>query len=200
MFGEAVERALEATVRAHDGQWRKGRQPVPYVTHPMHVAIMLARWGLEEHVIVAGLMHDTVEDCGEWTIERVRAEFGSHVATIVDQLTEDKSLTWEERKRWAIDHVPHMSPEAASVKAADKIHNLQCLLADLRDHAADGGHEAVWVKFKGGRDRTLQMDRELVDALCKRTEPKLCSALRKALEAVIRESEHETRPELASGS
>ena len=197
MFGEAVERALEATIRAHDGQWRKGRQSVPYVTHPMHVAIMLARWGLDEHVIVAGLMHDTVEDCAEWTVERVRDEFGSHVATIVDQLTEDKSLTWEERKRWAVDHVPRMSPEAASVKAADKIHNLQCLLADLRAHP---DHEQVWAKFKGGRDRTLQMDRELVEALCTRIEPKLGTALRSALEAVIAESERETRPEVASGS
>jgi hypothetical protein len=89
------------------------------------------------------------------------------------------------------------------VKAADKIHNLQCLLADLRAHSApdvEGGHEHVWVKFKGGRDRTLQMDRELVAALCKRTEPKLCNALRSALEAVVAESERETRPEVTSGS
>ena len=198
MFGEAVERALEATVRAHDGQWRKGRRSVPYVTHPMHVAIMLARWGLEEDVIVAGLMHDTVEDCDGWTVDRVREEFGAHVATLVDHLSEDKSLTWEERKRWAVDHVPRMSPEAASVKAADKIHNLQCLRADLRAHT---DHEQVWVKFKGGRERTLQMDGELVDALCTRIEPRLRAALRAAYDAVLAESgrESETRPEVASG-
>jgi hypothetical protein len=111
------------------------------------------------------------------------------VAQIVGQLTEDKSKTWVERKQWAIDHVPHMSPEAAAVKAADKIHNLQSLLADLRD-AADSTQ--VWSRFRGGRELTLKMDAALVDALSRRTAPDLGRALRIAYEAVLGESERES--------
>jgi (p)ppGpp synthase/HD superfamily hydrolase len=183
---------------AHDGQFRKGGdEAVPYFTHPAHVGIMLARWGLEEHLIVAGILHDAVEDCDDWTIERVEVEFGHHVAQIVGQLTEDKSKTWAERKQWAVDHVPHMSPEAATVKAADKIHNLQSLLADLRDV---DDHESVWSRFKGGREGTLRMDGALVEALCGRAAPDLGRALRAAYEAVVAESDREKRPEVASGS
>ena len=186
MFGTAVERALRAVVHAHEGQFRKGEDAVPYVTHPLHVAIILARWGFEEDLIVAGLMHDAVEDSEVWTLDRVEFEFGPHVASIVEQLTEDKSKSWEERKRWAIDHVPRMSPEAASVKAADKLHNLQTLLHDLR---VTDDREALWSRFKGGKERTLALDRELVDALCERIDPKLCRALRAAFEAVVDEAD-----------
>jgi len=198
MFGESIERALRASMAAHEGQFRKGGPAaVPYFTHPVHVGIMLARWGLEEHVIVAGILHDAVEDSDDWTLERVEVEFGAHVAQIVGQLTEDKSKTWAERKQWAVDHVPHMSPEAAAVKAADKIHNLQSLLADLRDTE---DHDAVWSCFEGGRQGTLRMDGELIEALSSRTMPALGRALRATYDAVVLESERETRPELASGS
>jgi len=181
MFGEKVERALRAAVEAHQDQSRKGLGGVPYVTHPMHVALILARRGVDEDLIVAGLLHDVVEDCAAWTLERVAAEFGVHVRSIVDQLTEDRSMSWEERKRAAIDKVPRMSPEAATVKAVDKLHNLQTLLADLRA-AADA--QEVWKRFNGGRERTLAMDALLVEALCGRIEPSLCRALRAAQAAV----------------
>ncbi len=197
MFGESVERALRAAMAAHQGQLRKGGGAVPYFTHPAHVAIMLARWGLDEHVIAAGLLHDAVEDCESWTIGRVELEFGAHVASIVGQLTEDKSKSWAERKQWAVDHVPRMSPEAASVKAADKVHNLRTLLAELR--AADD-HGTVWSRFEGGCDGTLRTDGALVEALCGRTAPDLCRALRVAYDAVLDEAEREPRPGVASGS
>ena len=180
MFGEKVERALRVVVLAHDGQTRKGSD-VPYVTHVLHVSMMLARRGMDEDLIVAGLLHDVVEDCDDWTLERVADEFGPHVKSIVDQLTEDKSRTWQERKQHAIDKVPHMSPEAATVKAADKLHNLQTLLTALRE--ADD-HEAVWSRFTGGRERTLDMDARLVEVLCGRIDSNLGIALRAAQAAV----------------
>lgn len=192
MFSPAIERALHTSLAAHEGQSRKripGRPEIPYIVHPMHVALMLARFGMEEDVIVAGLLHDVVEDCEGWTEERVAAEFGVHVASIVEQLTEDKSLTWDERKRWAIDHVPHMSPEAASVKAVDKLHNLHSLLADLRESPDP---DAVWAKFKGGRDKTLAHDREFVEALSARVDPRIARALRSTLKSLLEQVERGT--------
>ena len=187
MFSPLVEQALRVTVAAHEGQYRKGAEVVHYATHPLHIALMLARWGFDQEVVAAGLLHDVVEDCEGWAVERVEAEFGTHVASIVRQLTEDKSRTWEERKRWAVEHVPQMSPEAASVKAVDKLHNFQCLLAELR--AADDV-TTVWARFTGGRERTLEMDAQLVAVLVTRVDPRLGKALEEAHVAVI---EHDRR-------
>lgn len=180
MFSLAIERALQVALSAHEGQLRKSARPVPYVVHPLHVALVLARWGQDEDVIVAGLLHDVVEDCPGWTSARVEAEFGHNVARIVGELTEDKSKTWDERKTWAVQHVPHLSPQAATIKAADKLHNLQSLAADLRAEAAD----SVWARFRGGREKTLHIALEMVEALSTRVEPKVARALRAAWKAV----------------
>jgi (p)ppGpp synthase/HD superfamily hydrolase len=181
VFSSRIERALAASLSAHSGQFRKGDGDMPYVVHPMHVAVMLARWGQEEDIIVAGLLHDAVEDSQAWTLERVESEFGHHVAGIVGQLTENKTLAWDERKRAGVEHVRHMSPEAATVKAADKLHNLQTLRAQLATEDPD----EVWCHFTGGRERTLALDRELVEALCQRVEPRIARALRAAYQALL---------------
>lgn len=175
-----MERALEVACLAHAGQVRKNTEGVPYFVHPVHVALMLARLGLDEVSIQAGLLHDVVEDCDDWTHERIEEVFGSEVGVVVADLSEDKSKTWEERKRWAVDHVPHMTERGAMVKAADKLHNLSCLLRDLR---AVSDPQQVWSKFKGGRERTLQMSSELVNALV----PRVDSRMANALESVMRE-------------
>jgi len=182
VFSRQVERALHLVIDAHDGQVRKGDARSPYVVHPLHVAMMLSRWGMDEDVIVAGLLHDVVEDCEDWTVERVEAEFGAHIATIVDELTEDKSQTWEQRKQAGIDGVDGMSPQAATVKAADKLHNLESLLAELRA-AADPAN--VWKNFKGGRSGTLRVAGEMVEALRRRVDPRLGRALALALKDVV---------------
>lgn len=182
MFSPDVERALRVAIAAHDGQVRKGIESVPYVSHPFHVALMLARWGLDDTVIQAGLLHDVVEDCEGWTHERVEAEFGAHVRAIVAELTEDKSQSWETRKRAAVDHVAHMSAPALTVKAADKLHNLQCLLTELR---ATTDHASVWARYKGGRERTLAMSSELVRALETRVDERIARALRTTLQELL---------------
>lgn len=182
MFSHAIERALAVAISAHAGQSRKCAAPVPYVVHPLHVALILARWGQDDDVIVAGLLHDVVEDSPTWTSEHIEREFGRHVAHLVAELTEDKSKPWEERKRAQIDHVPHMSPQAATVKAADKLHNLQSLAAELRQCASP---DDVWAQFRRGREKTLAMSNELVEALTTRVEPKVAKALRNALRAAL---------------
>jgi (p)ppGpp synthase/HD superfamily hydrolase len=189
MFSTSIERALRAAIEAHDGQVRKGRTPAPYIVHPLHVALMLARWSQDESVILAGLMHDVVEDCEAWTLERLSDDFGAHVAGIVEELTEDKSRSWEERKQSGIAKVPHLSPQAATVKACDVIHNLATLLAELRAHPAQAAE--VWGAFKGGRERTLELSGDLVEALCGRVEPKVARALRNAHQALV---DHESAP------
>ena len=190
MFSQAIERALRTALEAHQGQHRKGGEGVPYAVHPLHVAMLLARLRADDEVIVAGLLHDVVEDCPGWSLARVEAEFGAHAAALVGELTEDKSRSWEERKRRAVEHVPQLSVEAATIKAADQLHNLQSLLLDLR---ASADPDALWSRFKGGRERTLQMARELAQALAARVEPRLGRDLLAALHAL----EEHTRAQLA---
>lgn len=177
MFSAGIERAIRVALDAHAGQQRKGLDRAPYVVHPVHVALMLARLGASEEAIQAGLLHDVVEDCDSWTLARVEEEFGTGVASIVAQLTEDKSLPWHARKQQAIDDVPRLSAEAALVKACDKLHNLRTLLEEVQ--AAQVAEALVWRQFKGGRDRTLEMARGLIAALESRgLPPELGEALR----------------------
>ena len=90
MFSAHVERALRVAHDAHDGQERKGGG-VPYILHPLHVTLILARVGADEVTLQAAILHDVVEDCDGWTLERVEREFGSEVRSVVAEVTEDKS-------------------------------------------------------------------------------------------------------------
>lgn len=177
MFSEAIERALEVASEAHSGQQRRNRPGVPYLVHPVHIALMLTRLGCDEVTIVAGILHDVVED-SDWTLSRIEAEFGAEVRVVVGDLTEDKSLSWEERKQWAIDHIPHMDPRARTIKAADKLHNLSSLARDLE--AADDPAE-VWSAFSRGPAQSLAMSARLVEVLAPLVHPDLRSALRTAI-------------------
>lgn len=175
IYSKHLERAIHVAIAAHDGQYRKNGDSVPYVVHPLQVALYLAHAGCNEAAVVAGVLHDVVEDCDDWTVERVATEFGADVAQIVSDLTEDKSLSWDQRKQWAVDHVPSMSVGAVAVKAADKLQNLSSLRAALQD-ASDP--EEVWKHFQGGRERTLTVSRALVDALSVRAPKALTEPLR----------------------
>lgn len=178
MFSDAVEHALDTAVRAHEGQIRKGLSQRPYHVHPLQVALLLARLGHDDVVLQAALLHDVVEDCEGWTVERVAEEFGDAVAGIVDELTEDKSRSWAERKQWAVDHAARMSAAGAAVKAADQLHNILSLCNDL-ERSSDPAE--IWSKFRGGRDETVRMKRRLVDALAPRLASELASGLQDAI-------------------
>ena len=90
-FSPDVERALRVACAAHAKQFRKDGR-TPYFLHPVHVALILARWGADAVTLQAGILHDVVEDCAEWTAERLREEFGASVADVVADVTEDKSI------------------------------------------------------------------------------------------------------------
>lgn len=179
MFSRAIEQALRVALEAHDGQWRKGIDKIPYIAHPFHVALLLARWNHDDAVIQAALLHDVVEDCEEWTLDRINQEFGPRVAGIVAELTEDKSLSWEERKSHAVQQVPRLSPDAAVVKCMDKQHNLESLLDDLK---RTGDPDELWSRFRGGRDGTMAQSEALVVALELRVDPRMARALRKTFD------------------
>lgn len=110
----------------HRAQRRKDADASPYINHPLALADILAREGGVEdaRVLAAALLHDTVEDT-ETSIEEIETRFGKRVATIVAEVTDDKSLPKAERKRLQVVKAASKSTGAKLVKLADKISNLR---------------------------------------------------------------------------
>ena len=123
-----VLRAADAAARWHVNQRRKGAAQEPYITHLLEVAMLVAEAtaGADPNLIVAALLHDTIEDQGV-TREEIAAQFNDDVADLVVEVTDDKKLPKAERKQLQIKHAPKLTPRAKILKFADKISNLRSL-------------------------------------------------------------------------
>jgi guanosine-3',5'-bis(diphosphate) 3'-pyrophosphohydrolase len=123
--------AMKFAAEKHARQRRKNPDATPYINHPIEVAEHLARVGgiADEDVLVAALLHDTIEDT-QTTLDDIERVFGSRVAGIVMECSDDKRLQKAERKRLQIVNAPKKSPEAKCVKIADKTCNLASILVD----------------------------------------------------------------------
>ena len=118
-------KALQFAAHKHRDQRRKDRHASPYINHPIALAHILWGAGVEEPVVItAALLHDTVEDT-ETTEEELVRHFGKKVASVVMEVTDDKTLEKHERKALQIQHAPHLTREAKLVKLADKISNVR---------------------------------------------------------------------------
>ena len=117
--------AVQFSAEKHKTQRRKGAEGSPYVNHPIAVAETLWTVGgvRDISVIVAAILHDTVEDT-ETTLAEIEEHFGPVVRSLVQEVTDDKSLPKPERKRLQIEHAPHLSRGAQQIKLADKISNI----------------------------------------------------------------------------
>ena len=124
-INKLVEAASFAAQR-HTGHHRKGDKQEPYINHPLEVANLLANIGgvNDIDVLIAAILHDTVEDVGVKEQDIVE-RFGERVAGFVMEVTDDKSLPKEERKRLQVEHAPHLSSEAKQIKLGDKISNIK---------------------------------------------------------------------------
>ena len=160
-YSELYERALRIAAGSHRHQNRKG-SAIPYITHPVHVSLILLRYGFPMEVCVAGLLHDVVED-QDYPLAAIDEDFGPRVAHIVGALSETKSdgrgnkLPWEIRKAEGLAKVRRAGPEAAVVKAADTIHNINSTLYDIRHSGV-----AVLDRFNRGPRQMLSSYRKIV--------------------------------------
>jgi len=117
--------AAHFAAEKHKDQRRKGADASPYINHPLKVAELLWRVGEVRDVdcIVAAILHDTIEDTAT-TPDELQELFGARVRTLVEEVTDDKSLPKAERKRLQIEHAPSLSEGAKQIKLADKIANI----------------------------------------------------------------------------
>jgi (p)ppGpp synthase/HD superfamily hydrolase len=150
-YSVRIDTALALAARAHKDQLRKGTD-VPYIAHPVHVAMILMRHGFSEDVVCAGILHDTVEDT-DVTFADITAALGPNVTALVDAVTEKKAdhqgakRPWRVRKEEQIAHLGTVNADAAALKAADALHNASATLADLRAHGA-----STWSRFNASRE------------------------------------------------
>jgi guanosine-3',5'-bis(diphosphate) 3'-pyrophosphohydrolase len=123
-----VLKALAFAAQKHRHQRRKDREASPYINHPIDLAHILVNEAsvTDPVVVIAAILHDTVEDT-DTTHDELVAEFGAEIAGVVAEVTDDKALPKEERKRLQEVHSPHASFAAQQVKLADKIANLRDL-------------------------------------------------------------------------
>ena len=123
-----ILKATEFSALKHRNQKRKDGK-TPYVIHPISVAMILSGIGGidDEEILSAALLHDTIEDT-DATADEIDQVFGSRIRSIVEELTDNKELSYSERKQFQIDHAPSLSKEATLVKIADKISNVSDLI------------------------------------------------------------------------
>ena len=123
-------KAVAFAAEKHRNQRRKDADASPYINHPIALDNVLANEGgvSDATVLCAAVLHDTIEDT-ETTENELTTTFGSHVSSVVLEVTDDKSLEKHVRKQRQIEHAPHISTEAKLVKLADKICNLRDILA-----------------------------------------------------------------------
>ena len=123
--------AANFAAEKHRGQRRKDGDASPYVNHPIAVATLLAVEGqvTDEGLLVAALLHDTIEDTDTSAAE-IEAAFGNDVLQLVTEVTDDKSLPKQRRKELQIEHAPHISNRAKQLKIADKICNTRDINAE----------------------------------------------------------------------
>lgn len=135
-----IRKAAEFAARAHAGAMRKGSQ-IPYIYHPMEVALIVAQMTDDPEVIAAAYLHDVLEDT-QVTADELEKEFGSRVLAMVNAETEDKSLTWRERKENTIRHLLTASYEVKILTLGDKLSNMR---ATARDYMVVGND--IWQRF-----------------------------------------------------
>ena len=154
--------AIQYATEMHEGQTRKDGK-TPYIIHPLSVGRVLSQAECSAETVTAGILHDVIEDT-EATLEDIQNMFGTEVAGIVQDCSENKNLSWKERKQHTIETLGHVSLEACMVTVADKDNNLTSTLEEINRL----GPEHVWDDFKQGRKEQEWYFRGIVNTLKER--------------------------------
>lgn len=175
-----IFKAIEFAARAHAGQYRKQTR-IPYIIHPLSVARLLIQEGCDETLIVAAVLHDTVEDT-DVTIADIESGFGAPVAELVAFATEpDKRHPWEMRKQHTLDSISDLPQAALLLICADKLDNLRSIREDI-DRLGD----AIWERFSRPKEKQRWYFEALLQAFRARLDDRWQSPLFAAFEKEVK--------------
>lgn len=151
----AILDAALFSAKKHEHQTRYDSAATPYIIHPVTVAYSILTIGQVStpEILIAALLHDTVEDTGT-TFKEIRQKFGATVEGYVKEVTDDRTLSKEKRKELQLEHAPHKSEGAALIKLADKLYNV----TDVHHNPAIG-----WTKER--RDQYVTWASQVVNQL-----------------------------------
>jgi guanosine-3',5'-bis(diphosphate) 3'-pyrophosphohydrolase len=153
-----IDKALEFATRKHAKQFRKGTN-IPYVVHCIEVMLILLRENYEREIIVAGILHDTLEDT-DTTYQELADEFGTMVAELVLYCSEDKSQSWKERKTKTIQNMfDQLDRKGNLIVLADKNANLRDTYREYRRYCYN-----KWDKFNEGYDAQKWYHESILEA------------------------------------
>ena len=169
IYTTKIKNAIRFSIDTHEvdqKQKRKGKD-IAYVTHPLTVGMILSLAGADEDTVVAGILHDTIEDSTiekKVTKEILEERFGSKVAELVLSVTEqNKELSWEQRKEEALKHINNFSNNSVLVKSGDIISNSIELIDDYEIE-----DEAVFERFNAPKDKILMSSLKVINGLIAR--------------------------------
>lgn len=157
LHSHKIRKAIQFALKTHEidqKQKRKGKD-IPYITHPLSVGVILACAGANEDTVIAGILHDTLEDSPpdtKVTAAMLKEEFGETVNSLVEDVTEpDKTASWDIRKQDALERIRNYPHDALLVKSADVLDNVSELLDDYK---RDG--EQVFSRFNVPKEKLIR--------------------------------------------
>ena len=199
-YSDRINHALAFAAKHHDRQVRKGTR-LPYLTHPANVAIILTRYGQDDDTVVAGILHDFIEDCVrenysmEMLTQRVADKFGMTVLETVLAIsrrnTDDSGieLSSDEKRDDYLERLGRADERARWVYAADRLHHACTLVADLK-RTIDPN--TVWGRFIAGKGGTVRWYRRSYERL---REVGFRAPIMEELEGAVRELEQHLEEE-----
>lgn len=155
--------AIEIAAKAHQGGTRKGGDELPYIIHPVEVALTLQKNEMPDKIIAAGLLHDTLEDT-HITVDDLVDTFGERITELVigasEKLENRENTSWERRKEYTINHLKNADIEIKYIACADKLSNIRSMVRDY-DRIGD----ELWNRFTRGYDKQKWYYKNLVISL-----------------------------------
>lgn len=155
---QLLHKAILFATQAHQGQKRKG-SGLDYICHPLEVLQILTQCNASLPVLIAGALHDTIEDTPV-TAQQIHDIFGPQVTALVLHHSEDKGKSWKERKTAAIREAQLGTPDCKLLIAADKVSNLRSTAVAYQRLG-----ESLWQRFHAGKSQIAWYYRSILEAV-----------------------------------
>ena len=174
-YSYRIEQAIRAAAVLHKDQVRRGQTPFPYITHLYAVATLVADYTEDENVIIAALLHDSIEDT-DYTPDELKDDFGGEVMDLVLGVTEqghnhdEEPKSWKERKKQYVKQLKNAPTGSLLIAAADKVHNMRCIIEDYYDD-----HSQFMADFGGSLGERVMVYQEISNILNRKLENDILS-------------------------